>query len=128
MAGMHGTTLLIVDDHAAFRAVARDMLHGRGFDVVGEAGDGDEAISKAASLRPEVVLVDVRLPGIDGFEVARQLRAFPSPPDVVLVSTTDASDLGRRLGASGAHGFITKSRLSGDTLRELLRGNEEDRA
>jgi DNA-binding NarL/FixJ family response regulator len=125
---MHGTSLLIVDDHAAFRAVARDMLHGRGFDVIGEAADGHEAIRMAACLRPAVVLVDVRLPGIDGFEVARLLRSSSSPPDVVLVSTVDASDLGRRLRSSGAHGFITKSRLSGDTLRELLRGNEEDRA
>jgi len=118
---MQAVTLLIVDDHAGFRAMAREALDGRGFAVVGEAADGHGALRAVEELRPMVVLLDVRLPDLDGFEVAARLRSADSAPDVVLVSTREAADYGRRVLASGAIGFITKSRLSGDTLRATLR-------
>ncbi len=118
-------SVVIVDDHPSFRAVARDLLAGRGFDVVGEAADGRAAIEAVGRLHPRVVVLDVRLPDIDGFEVARRLLADPAPPVVVLVSTREAADYGRQVAASGALGFITKSKLSGDTLRAILRGREE---
>ena len=122
---MNRRSILIVDDHEEFRLAARALLDGRGFDVIGEAADGLGAIAATERLRPDVVLLDIRLPDIDGFEVARRIRRGIAPPAVVLVSTLDATDVGRRVAASGARGFVTKSRLSGDTLRSLLSENEE---
>ncbi|HEX7223512.1 MAG TPA: response regulator transcription factor [Candidatus Limnocylindrales bacterium] len=118
-------TFLIVDDHDAFRAAARGLLLRRGFLVVGESATGLAGIEAASRLRPDVVLLDVQLPDIDGFETARVLLATPAPPAVVLISTRDAADYGARIRASGVLGFITKSRLSGDTLSALLRGSTE---
>ena len=118
-------SVLIVDDHAAFRAAARELLTGCGFDIVGEAADGRTAITAAAVLRPDVVVLDVRLPDLDGFEVTRRLLAEPDAPAIVLVSTRDARDLGGRVRESGALGFITKHCLSGGTLLALLRGQVE---
>jgi len=115
-------SVLIVDDHAGFRTLAHDLLGASGFDVIAEAADGRSAIREAERARPAIVLLDVQLPDIDGFEVTRQLRASSSPPVIVLVSTRDASDYGPRLHDSGAAGFITKSQLSGATLRALLPG------
>jgi DNA-binding NarL/FixJ family response regulator len=118
---MDRPTVLIVDDHAGFRAHARLVLTGADFEVVGEAADGRAALDQVGLMRPSVVLLDVRLPDTDGFAVARALARGPSPPAVVLVSTRDLSDYGRRPAESGAVGFISKSRLSGDTLRAILR-------
>ena len=118
-------SVLIVDDHTAFRELAREVLARSGFDVIGDATDGERALRAAARLNPQVVVLDVQLPGINGFEVARRLLAAPRPPVVVLVSTAEARDYGRRIGESGAIGFITKSNLSGDTLHALLRGHTE---
>jgi DNA-binding NarL/FixJ family response regulator len=123
--GMTRPSILIVDDHQPFRAQARDMLAQAGFDVIGEAVDGRGALSSVDRLRPSVVLLDVQLPDLDGFEVTRQLLARAEPPVVVLVSTRDASDYGRRIHRSGAQGFITKSRLSGDTLHAVLPESNE---
>jgi len=119
-------SVLIVDDHAGFRATARDLLAASGFDVVGEAADGMSAISEAVRVQPSVVLLDVQLPDIDGFDVTRRLLERPEPPVVVLVSTRDAGDYGHKLADSGAAGFITKGHLSGATLRAMLLPPEED--
>jgi CheY-like chemotaxis protein len=112
-------TLLIVDDHAVFRAVARAALAER-FTVVGEAADGVEAVELAIKVRPDVVLVDVGLPGLDGFAVASALCAQDDPPQVVLTSSRDKRDLEPLLRRSPAYGFIAKERLSGRSLAELL--------
>lgn len=114
------TSVLIVDDHAAFRSFARALLQSDGFDVVGEAQDGVAALEAAALLRPEVVLLDVQLPGLDGFGVAESLAASPNPPAVVLVSSRDASSFRRRLATTSARGFIPKGDLSGAALSALL--------
>jgi len=119
---MRRPTVLIVDDHDGFRTFTRDLLSMAGFDVVAEAADGRAALTHALRVRPAVVLLDVQLPDLDGFAVAHELLKGPAPPTVVLVSTRDAGDYGRRIEDSGAAGFITKSRLSGDTLRAILRG------
>jgi DNA-binding NarL/FixJ family response regulator len=118
--GSMSRTVLIVDDHAAFRARARALLHDDGFDVVGEAGDGEAAVEAARRLRPQIVLLDVRLPGIDGFEVAERLAAGPEPPAVVLISSRGASTYRQRLRGSPATGFIAKAELSGERLSSLL--------
>lgn len=123
---MSQRTVLIVDDHDGFRAVARDVLTSHGFEVVGEAAHGWGALTAADELAPAIVLLDVRLPDLDGFEVARRLLASPHAPAVVLVSTREAADYGGRIRDSGALGFITKSRLSADTLLGILQTQREE--
>jgi len=115
------TRVLIIDDHAEFRAVARRLLEQGGFVVVGEAADGGATTAAVAELRPDVVLLDVQLPDIDGFEVADALAAGASSPIVVLTSSRDEADFGGRIARSAARGFISKSRLSGAALEEVLR-------
>ena len=114
--------VLIVDDHAPFRALARMLLVADGFEVVGEAGDGAEALSAARRLEPDVVVLDVQLPGTDGFGVAEALTRQPGAPVVVLVSSRSRADYGRRVDDSVAHGFIAKAELSGGALRLVLDG------
>ena len=113
-------TVLIVDDHAAFRASARALLQAEGFEVVGEAADGTQAVQAVTSLRPEIVLLDIQLPDLDGLAVAEQLAAVPDGPAVVLTSSRDAAAYGPRLQATPARGFIPKSGLSGEALAALV--------
>lgn len=116
-----GATLLIVDDHAGFRSFARALLEADGFDVIGEAGDGASALTLARALAPEVVLVDVALPDMDGFAVCDALLRDDAGPAVVLTSSRDVSSYRRRLQRSRARGFIPKSELSGPRLAALAR-------
>jgi DNA-binding NarL/FixJ family response regulator len=115
-----GHRVLIVDDHPSFRATARVLLEAEGFDVVGEAVDGASALTEAGRLQPEVVLLDVQLPDIDGFEVAQRLREHPGAPAVVLTSSREASDYGPLPLRSGARGFVPKAELTGDGIAALL--------
>lgn len=115
-----GPRVLIVDDHPSFRASARVLLEAEGFDVVGEAADGAAALTEAGRLRPEVVLLDVQLPDIDGFDVAARLTGDADSPTVILVSSRDGSDFGPLVSRSGARGFVPKAELSGDRVQELL--------
>lgn len=112
--------VLIVDDHPSFRASARILLQAEGFDVIGEATDGASALSEAGRLDPEVVLLDVQLPDMDGFEVASRLTNGGGGPAVVLVSSRDSSDFGPLVARSGARGFVPKAELSGARIQELL--------
>jgi DNA-binding NarL/FixJ family response regulator len=112
--------ILIVDDHAAFRSAARALLDADGYDVVGEAPDGETALAATRALAPDVVLLDIQLPGIDGFEVAAQLAQDDDPPAVVLVSTLDSSDVQGRLDPAHVRGFLPKDQLSGAALDALL--------
>jgi DNA-binding NarL/FixJ family response regulator len=112
------TSVLIVDDHPSFRASARMLLEAEGFDVVGEAEDGYEALRAVEELRPDVVLLDVQLPDIDGPEVARRLSAANgASPTIILTSSRDIEDIG---ACNGVRGFIPKSELSGAALEALL--------
>ena len=113
-------TLLIVDDHPGFRSLARRLLTAGGFEVVGEAADGHAAITAARTLQPDVVLVDIQLPDIDGFEVTARLRDGQTGPVVVLISTRDRTDYGPRVDRCGARGFIPKAELSPAAIRSLL--------
>lgn len=121
-AGANGVTisamrsLLIVDDHAGFRSWAREVLTHEGFDVVGEAGDGRTAIRLAAQLRPEVVLLDIQLPDLDGFAVARELGHEVT---VVLTSGRAPEDYGGRVAESRRE-FVAKDDLSGASLEAVL--------
>lgn len=114
------TTILIVDDDARFRAQARDVLEADGFVVIGEAVDGASGLRAARALRPDFVLLDISLPDIEGFEVARTLAADGKPPKVVLTSSRDARAYGRRLTNDDALGFIPKERISGAAIRGLV--------
>lgn len=112
--------VLLVDDHAGFRRAARRLLEADGLNVVGEAADGREALALARTLRPEVVVLDVLLPGMDGFVVAVHLAALPAPPRVVLVSSLTRGELGTRLDEAPVVGFLAKDELDGRRLAELL--------
>src|SRR5215217_9010282 len=113
-------TVLIVDDHAAFRRSARRLLEAEGFRVVGEAADGSDALAKARELRPEVVLLDVLLPDLDGFAVAELLAQELDQPVVVLTSSREASDYASRLAVTRARGFVAKRELSGPALHAVI--------
>jgi DNA-binding NarL/FixJ family response regulator len=113
-------TVLIVDDHPSFRASARILLEAEGFEVVGEAPDGETALLEAGRLRPEVVLLDVQLPDLDGFDVAARLTVDENAPAVILVSSRDSADFGPLVSRSGARGFVPKAELSGDRVEALL--------
>jgi DNA-binding NarL/FixJ family response regulator len=115
-----GFTVLIVDDHAGFRAMARALLEAEGFEVVGEAEDAGAALLAASQLQPQVVLLDIQLPDLDGFEVAERLAGAGDPPAVVLISTRDVSSYRRRLAGSPVRGFIAKNELSGSALSALV--------
>jgi DNA-binding NarL/FixJ family response regulator len=116
-------TLLIVDDHPGFRSLARKLLEAGGFEVVGEAADGHAAVASARELRPDMVLLDIQLPDIDGFQVTARLADGEAGPVVVLTSTRDRADYGQRVERSGARGFIPKAELSGAALRAFVGGD-----
>jgi DNA-binding NarL/FixJ family response regulator len=113
-------TVLVIDDHATFRARARAMLEADGFDVVGEAADGSSALAAAGRLRPDIALVDIQLPDADGFEVAERLRAAAVVRWIVLISGRDREDFGGRVEQSQADAFIAKADLSGERLTAAL--------
>jgi len=115
------TSVLIVDDHAAFRIQARALLASEGFTVIGEAADGAAGLEAVRALQPDVVLLDIGLPDIGGFEVARELAVSGPPPLVVLTSSREASEYGPRLATSRVLGFIAKDELSGAAIRALMR-------
>jgi DNA-binding NarL/FixJ family response regulator len=115
-----GRRVLVVDDHPSFRRCVRALLTSEGFDVVGEAEDGESALGLATELSPDLVLLDIQLPDISGFEVVSRLHETNPELEIVLVSSRDQDAYGSALGASGARGFITKGDLSGPALARLL--------
>jgi len=114
------TTLLIVDDHEEYRHSASALLEAEGFAVIGVAADGAAAIEAIQRLRPQVVLLDIQLPDIDGLQLAERLAAGPEPPQVVLISSRDAAAYGPRLEAAPVRGFIAKRELTGAALAALV--------
>lgn len=114
------TTVLIVDDHPTFRSTARLLLESEGYDVVGEAQDGLSGIAEAGRLHPDLVLLDVNLPDLDGFDVASRITGDAGAPTVVLTSSRDSADFGPLVERSGARGFIPKGELSGAAIAQLL--------
>lgn len=112
--------VLIVDDHQHFRRVAAALLAAEGFDVVGEAADGESAVALTETLRPDLVLLDVQLPDLDGFEVARRVAQSVDPAPIILISSRSAADYGSRIASSGVLGFLRKEELSGPALKAIL--------
>lgn len=114
-------TVLLVDDHLPFRVAARALLEAEeGFVVAGEADDGEQAVELARSLRPDLVLMDVRMPGIDGIEATRRILADDPTAFVVLLSTHAAVELPADLSTCGAATFLRKELLDSTTLAQLL--------
>jgi DNA-binding NarL/FixJ family response regulator len=114
--------ILIVDDHPSFRATVRALLTADGFDVVGEAADGASALDAIAELRPDLVLLDVQLPDMDGFAVIEAIQRLNGhAPKVVLTSSHDACDFGSIVPRCGAAAFVPKAELSGAALHAVLR-------
>ena len=112
--------IVIVDDHASFRASARALLEAEGFDVVGEAVDGGSALEAIARLRPDAVLLDVQLPDIDGFEVAARLAGNGHRSAVVMTSSRAVDEFGDLVSQCGARGFLPKGELTGDGFAALI--------
>ncbi len=109
--------VLICDDQEVFRAVARDVVNAtHGFEVVGEAETGEDSVVAAGRLHPDLVLMDVHLPGIDGLEASRRIRAEHPEVVVVLLSTYDPEEFAARIAGSGASAFISKAALGPDDL------------
>jgi CheY-like chemotaxis protein len=107
--------VLIVDDQEPFRrAMAAVVAETDGFVVVGSASSGEESLRMAATLRPDLVLMDVALPGIDGIEATRRLTGAPGDPVVVLLSTYDQDQVD--LAGSGAAAFVAKAAFGPDLL------------
>ena len=112
--------LLIIDDNTDFRKAARQLLERHGFVVVAEAGTGEAGIEQAKGYRPDLVLLDVQLPDVDGFEVAERLSALDVPVEVILTSSLDLSDFGALVAQSSALGFVPKNELSASAIEALL--------
>jgi DNA-binding NarL/FixJ family response regulator len=117
---MSGRRVLIVDDNAEFRQLARRLLEHGGYDVVGEAGDAAGALHNHARLRPQIVLLDVQLPDQDGFAVADILATDEQPPVVVLISSRDRGAYRLKLAATPARAFLPKGELSLQTFDEAV--------
>jgi DNA-binding NarL/FixJ family response regulator len=113
--------VLVVDDQEPFRLAAAAVVEATpGFEVVGEAASGEDALRAVAALQPDLVLMDVVLPGLDGLAATRRVK--DAAPDVVvlLLSTYDLQDHGRAVASSGAAAFVPKSRFGTEVLLDLL--------
>ena len=112
--------VLIVDDLAPFRGAARLIIEATpGFEVAGEVGSGEESLETVRDLKPDLVLMDVNLPGIDGVEAGRRIVADEPSTVVVLVSTRDGEDVGSIVADSGAAAYLAKARLTSEALTEV---------
>jgi two-component system nitrate/nitrite response regulator NarL len=114
---------LIVDDSSPFVQAARGLLEQQGITVIGAASTGDEALQQARTLRPDVTLVDIDLGGESGFDVVRRLHREADLAGMILISTHAEQDFADLVAASPVSGFLSKSTLSADAIRDLLGGN-----
>ena len=111
--------VLIVDDQSPFRMAARAVVEATdGFEVVGEAETGEASVELARELRPDLVLMDVNLPGIDGLEATRQILRESQPVVVLLLSTYETAEYGPKAAECGASAYIPKSEFLPDRLAE----------
>ncbi|MDR7517198.1 MAG: response regulator transcription factor [Armatimonadota bacterium] len=119
--------VLLADDHALFRDGIRSLLEARGVEVVGEAADGREAVEAALRLRPDVVLMDVAMPGVDGLEATRAIKAHLPDTKVVMLTVSDDDRTLFEALRSGAHGYLLKN-LQAEEFFDLLAGIDRGEA
>lgn len=120
MCGLGSVRVLTVDDHASFRQAARALIDATaGFEVAGEAASGEEGVAAAVRLRPDIVLMDVHLPDIDGYEATRRIVPLRPSAVVVLVSAADEALQGDTAARCGAVAFVCKENLRPSLLQEL---------
>lgn len=119
--------ILLVDDHALFRDGVRSLLEARGAEVVGEAGDGREALEAALRLRPDVVLMDITMPGMDGLEATRLIKVRLPEVKIVILTISDEDRMLFEAIKSGAQGYLLKN-LRADEFFNLLSGIERGEA
>jgi len=112
--------VLIIDDNPDFRTAARQLLERHRFVVVAEAETGTSGIEMVNEQRPDLVLLDVQLPDVDGFEVAERLSRLEVPVEVILTSSLDGTDFGELVARSSALGFVPKAELSASAIEALL--------
>jgi DNA-binding NarL/FixJ family response regulator len=116
---MEDVRVLIVDDQPPFRDASRMVVEMTdGFEVAGEAENGEQGVEMAANLKPDLVLMDVQMPGIDGLEATRRIRSVDDPPQVLVMSTHESGDYDAPAVDAGAFGFIPKSQFSMDALED----------
>ena len=113
-------TCLIVDDHAPFLEVARDLLESEGLSVVGAASTIDEGVRLARELQPDVALVDIDLGAESGFDLARHLAELADPPAVIFISTHSEAEFADLIAESSVAGFVPKAELSAEAIERLL--------
>lgn len=119
-------SVLIVDDQLPFRLAARAVVRATpGFEVVGEATSGEEALQMVALLAPQLVLMDINMPGINGIEATRQISQSHPQVQVILLSTYDAEDLPADARSCGAAAYVHKEQFGPDVLKQLGLGGQE---
>jgi two-component system, NarL family, invasion response regulator UvrY len=112
--------VLVVDDDPVFLSLARDLIRATpGFDAVGEAANGEDGVSLATALRPELVLMDVRMPGIGGIEAARRIAEDGQDRVVVVLMSADPGAVAPEAMPTGTIGPVGKERLRPSALRRL---------
>ena len=126
--GSHKTSVLLVDDHELVRQGLRRVLDGR-YDICGEAANGQEAVEKCIALKPDVVLLDISMPVLNGLHAARQIRAAVPTTKILLLSMHDSAQLEREAKASGADTFLTKTapaRQLLSVIEQLVRATKQN--
>jgi DNA-binding NarL/FixJ family response regulator len=122
-----GMRVLLVDDHPLFRDGVRSLLEARGVQVIGEAGDGEEAVQKALQFRPDVILMDIKMPRMDGLEATRLIKARLPEVKIVILTVSDEEHMLFEAIKSGAQGYLLKD-LRAEEFFDLLAGVERGEA
>ncbi len=123
--GDRATTVLIVDDQLPFRMAARSVVGVTpGFEVVGEAKSGEEAVEQVGALHPELILMDINMDGISGIEATRRITAEHPGTKVILLSTYDEEDLPADARSCGALGYVHKEQFGPDVLIDMWSGQQ----
>jgi len=120
METVSGTRVLIVDDHPAFRASAQALLESEGCDGVTSVASGEEALDVLKTSSPDIVLLDLYLPRLDGVSVSEQIALMDEPPAVILISSHDEAGLEERVISAPVRGFLAKRELAWTSIARLL--------